>query len=181
MSCVKKLIVCGAKLLFFIAVLFCFTSAIPTAYADTDGSELKITDQPDQLILALGLDWAGTQFELSLDTGIFPVPVTVNENGILTMDLGGSKTYTLTLLEQEVAGTATPEPSETPPGSEGMDTVPDPEPGPESDAEADGIPAMHLVLFLGGLAAGIGVLVFMYLRKKRRDQEYDDYEYEDDE
>lgn len=70
----------------------------PAAYADTDGTEPKITQQPDQLVLQLGTRWAGVEFELRTDAGIFPVPVVVDEYGILTMDLGGSTTYTLSCI-----------------------------------------------------------------------------------
>ena len=31
----------------------------PAAYADTDGTEPKITQQPDQLVLRLGTRWTG--------------------------------------------------------------------------------------------------------------------------
>lgn len=69
----------------------------PAAYADTDGTEPKIIQQPDQLVLQLGTRWAGVEFELRTDAGIFPVPVVVDEYGVLTMDLGGSTTYNLEL------------------------------------------------------------------------------------
>ena len=53
----------------------------PAAYADTDGTEPKIIQQPDQLVLQLGTRWAGVEFELRTDAGIFPVPVVVDEYG----------------------------------------------------------------------------------------------------
>ena len=65
-----------------------------TAFADTDGTEPKITQQPDQLVLQLGTRWAGVEFELRTDAGVFPAPIVVDETGVLTMDLGGSTTYT---------------------------------------------------------------------------------------
>ena len=40
-----------------------------TAFADTDGTEPKITQQPDQLVLQLGTRWAGVEFELRTDAG----------------------------------------------------------------------------------------------------------------
>ena len=45
-----------------------------TAFADTDGTEPKITQQPDQLVLQLGTRWAGVEFELRTDAGVFPGP-----------------------------------------------------------------------------------------------------------
>ena len=60
----------------------------PAAYADTDGTEPKITQQPDQLVLQLGTRWAGVEFELRTDAGIFPVPVVVDEYGYSSKEIG---------------------------------------------------------------------------------------------
>ena len=73
-----------------------------TAFADTDGTEPKITQQPDQLVLQLGTRWAGVEFELRTDAGVFPAPIVVDETGVLTMDLGGSTTYTLSCINSTV-------------------------------------------------------------------------------
>ena len=73
-----------------------------TAFADTDGTEPKITQQPDQLVLQLGTRWAGMEFELRTDAGVFPAPIVVDETGVLTMDLGGSTTYTLSCINSTV-------------------------------------------------------------------------------
>ncbi len=62
----------------------------PAALADTGSNTPKITQQPDQLILQLGTRWAGVEFELRTDAGVFPAPVVVDEGGVLRMDLGGS-------------------------------------------------------------------------------------------
>lgn len=152
----------------------------PAALADTNGQELKVTDQPDKLVLELGEAWAGVEFELKLDSGTFPVPVVVSETGVLSMELGGSKTYTLTCLS---TGAAAPVPSPELPGEEAS---PSPEPAstPSSDTqnpEADsGIPTMHLVLFIGGFVAAAGGLVAMYIVKRRRSYYDDDDEYDDE-
>ena len=97
----------------------------PAAYADTDGTEPKITQQPDQLVLQLGTRWAGVEFELRTDAGIFPVPVVVDEYGVLTMDLGGSTTYTLSCIHS-TAPIPDPEPEQTgPPPPAVSDPVPE--------------------------------------------------------
>jgi hypothetical protein len=90
---------------FFLSILIAVTANIITApaFADTDGSEIQITDKPDVLILQLGPDWAGVEFELKTDAGIFPAPVVVDYSGILKMDLGGSKTYTLSCITSPVS------------------------------------------------------------------------------
>ena len=83
------------------AALFALT-LIPTALADTDENTVRVSKQPDQLVLQLGVRWAGVEFELRTDAGLFPVPVVVDESGVLTMDLGGSTTYTFTCMSSSV-------------------------------------------------------------------------------
>lgn len=107
-----------------ITVMALIAVLTPAAYADTDGTEPKIVQQPDQLVLQLGTRWAGVEFELRTDAGIFPVPVVVDEYGILTMDLGGSTTYTLSCINSTTPiPDAEPAPTDPPPS-----TLPDPVP-----------------------------------------------------
>ena len=70
--------------------------------------------QSGQLVLQLGTRWAGVEFELCTGAGIFPVPVVVDEYGVLTMDLGGSTTYTLSCIHS-TAPIPDPEPEQTDP------------------------------------------------------------------
>ena len=75
-----------------------------TAYADTDGTELQILE-PSYLEIQLGIDWAGTEFQLRTDMGLYPDTIQVDENGILHLEIGGSKnlsddTLTVTLPEE---------------------------------------------------------------------------------
>jgi len=159
----------------------------PLAYADTNGSELKITAQPDRLVLDLGSDWAGAEFELKLDAGVFPVPVIVNETGILSMDLGGSKTYSLRLISIPASDEDIIQPDTAQDSSDGPPQDSYALPG-EQPTEAEqritktpvgGIPTLHLVLFIGGSLAAIGGLVIMKALKKRRYSYYDDeYDYD---
>lgn len=108
----------------------------PAAYADTDGTEPKITQQPDQLVLQLGTRWAGVEFELRTDAGIFPVPVVVDEYGVLTMDLGGSTTYTLSCIHS-TAPIPDSEPEQTaPPPPAISDPVPEAPVSPQKEGKA---------------------------------------------
>ena len=150
------------------------------AYAGTDGSGLQITDQPDRLILQLGPQWAGTEFELKTDAGIFPIPVVADQEGILRMDLGGSKTYTLSCLAPI---TVAPEPlavPETPAAS--PSPGPSPEDAPVEATEQEpgrggGINALHLTAFLTGIAIAVGGLVAMrYFKRRHGAYYYDDSE-----
>lgn len=99
----------------------------PTALADTDESTLRMAKEPDQLVLQLGVRWAGVEFQLRTDAGLFPVPVVVNESGVLTMDLGGSTTYTLTCMDSTVP-IPDPEQSQTAAESETPQMTAQPEP-----------------------------------------------------
>ena len=42
------------------------------ALADTDGTELKVVDNPQTLTIQLGPEWAGKEFELRTDAGKYP-------------------------------------------------------------------------------------------------------------
>lgn len=159
-----------------------------TAFADTDGTEPKITQKPDQLILQLGTRCAGVEFELRTDAGVFPAPIVVDETGVLTMDLGGSTTYTLSCINSTVP---IPDPSAEPatdtqqPDSSGQqpsEQVQQPqEQVPAGESEGTGIPIVPMVVFFIGLACGGGGLVALYLSKRRRQElDYDDWdEYEE--
>ena len=157
-----------------VAVFLVSIAFPPIARADTDGSEIRITDQPDRLILQLGPLWAGVEFTLKTDAGVYPVPVVVDASGILRMDLGGSKTYTLSSARSNVA---VPSPQAE------METPAPPEPSmaqvhasvPESP-DNDGIPTSHIVMFAGGLSIAVTSLLLMRYFKRRRDQ----YEYSED-
>lgn len=152
-----------------------------TAFADTDGTEPKITQQPDQLVLQLGTRWAGVEFELRTDAGVFPAPIVVDETGVLTMDLGGSTTYTLSCINSTVP---IPDPSaeQTPDTQQSSEEVQQPQEQNTVTEPASGISIVPLVVFLVGLACGIGGLVALYLAKRRRQQaDYDEWAEEDEE
>lgn len=70
-----------------------------TAYAadGTDGTEMQVL-QPQQLEIQLGSNWAGVEFQLKTDAGLYPGTISVGEDGVLRLEIGGSSTYTLTCL-----------------------------------------------------------------------------------
>lgn len=138
--------------------------------ADTEENTHHITQQPDQLVLQLGVRWAGVEFELRTDAGRFPIPVVVNESGVLTMDLGGSSTYTLSCMESSV-----PVPSPEP--------EPEAEPHPESSPETgepSGSSAAHVLPVLAVLLLVIVILAALFFAKRQQQPPYDSWEDEEE-
>ncbi len=145
-------------------------SLTPAALADTDENTPRITKQPDQLVLQLGTRWAGVEFELRTDAGRFPVPVVVDESGVLTMDLGGSTTYTLSCMESSVP-------------------VPSPEPEPEAEPQPESPPetgepsspsAAHVLLVLAVLLLVAVILAALFFAKRQHQSPYDSWEDEEE-
>ena len=154
------------------------------ANADTDGTEIQIAGQPGRLILQLGPQWAGMEFELKTDDGVYPVPVVVDSTGILKMDLGGSKTYTLSCLAS----------NDTTPGSD-ISTEPQSQLSSstiitendssvensgeiKSDMTMIGIPVKFLVMFISGLIiATVGLVELLYSKRKKKAYDDDDDDY----
>lgn len=162
--------------------------AIPTlAYADADGTEIQITDHPEQLVIQLGQEWAGVEFELKTDAGLYPQPIVVDETGILKMELGGSQTYTLSAMNSTVPA---PSASATQNGKDNDENAPvilenNDVPNQETASESEesslikGIPNTHLFLFGGGLIVCVGALIAMRVLKQRRSSQEDTEEYDD--
>ena len=152
-----------------------------TAFADTEGTEPKVTQQLDQLVLQLGTRWAGVEFELRTDAGVFPAPIVVDETGVLTMDLGGSTTYTLSCINSTVS---IPDPSveQTPDTQQSSEEVQQPQEQNTATEPNSGIPIVPLVVFLVGLACGGGGLVALHFAKRHRQEaDYDEWADADDE
>lgn len=140
----------------------------------TNGDELQLMEA-QKLEIQLGAEWAGVEFQLKTDAGLYPGTVVVGQDGVLRMEIGGSKSYILTCMNSAVE---VPEPTQAP-----ATTETDPE---ESNSETDsaedgsatvaGIPVLHIVLFAGGMVVAIGALIAMHVVKRRRESEpaYDD-------
>ena len=164
-------------LLLAIALSLSMTTAV---FADTDGTEPKIVQQPDQLVLQLGTRWAGVEFELRTDAGIFPAPVVVDENGVLTMDLGGSTTYTLSCINS-TAPIPDPGPEQSdPPPSVSPDPTPEVPSSPQPETGNNSLP-LPAVIFLVGLAVAGGAFIALHITKKRQDYGYDEWGDDEDE
>ena len=158
------------------------------AHADTDGTELQVAE-PSQLTIQLGSDWAGVEFQLRTDNGVYPGTVVVDEYGVLSLEIGGSSTYELSCLgSPQAAPTLEPEPTEAPeseqaetePATTSADTVtPTPDEGGD-ELTVYGIPVIHLAIFGGGLLVAIIFLITLRLSLRRR-RRWDEYDEDDDE
>ena len=193
------------NILYILAVIILGISITSTAlvvYADTDGKELKITTQPEKLILNLGADFASAEFELKFDSGIFPVPVKANSSGVLTMELGGSKTYTLTRIKPVSATEPVkPIPELNPtninqsasdiPKIESETTLSDEKPNIETTNEIEpiddeiispdnSVPLLPMIIFLSLLLL-ISIVLLVMRAIKKRNEYYDEEEYDDEE
>ena len=87
----------------FLCLTFLWALSVcsPIAYADTDGTEIQVV-QPEQLEIQLGPAWTGVEFQLQTDAGLYPEPISVGEDGILRLEIGGSSRYVLSCLSSPV-------------------------------------------------------------------------------
>ena len=163
--------------------LLCFPVPASAASQGTDGTELEVI-QPQNLEIQLGESWAGVEFELKTDAGMYPGVIIVGEDGVLRLKIGGSENYILSCLNSSVD---IPIPGETAPAEEVTEPVADPSEETDTTSETEeaetvpseslpeetqertlgGIPVKHLVLFGGGLILAIGALVGINFYQKR--------------
>lgn len=142
----------------------------------TTGDELQLMEA-QKLEIQLGADWAGVEFQLKTDAGLYPGTIVVGQDGVLKTEIGGSSTYILTCLNSAVE---VPEPTQDSATTEKPDTENQSgtEETEEGGATVAGIPVLHIVLFGGGMVVAVGALIAMHVVKKRRenDDAYDDDE-----
>ena len=163
--------------------IFCFPVPASATAQGTDGTELEVI-QPQNLEIQLGEAWAGVEFELKTDAGMYPGVITVGEDGVLRLEIGGSENYILSCLNSSVE---IPEPGEpetavteeapaTDPsdGEQNAEETVDEETLPTETVPAEGeegtvagIPVTHIALFGGGLIVAIGALVGINFYQKR--------------
>lgn len=168
-----------------VCILCCPVSVSAEPQQGTDGDELQLMEA-EKLEIQLGPEWAGVEFQLKTDVGMYPGNVVVGEDGVLRLEIGGSKTYVLSCLNSSVE---IPEPTQAP-----ATTEPEAEPAEDESAakesktetETDGntvagIPVLHIALFGGGLLLAVGSLIVMHVVKRRRESEpaYDDEDDDD--
>lgn len=182
----------AVALILAMVCLLCFPVHASAASQGTDGTELEVI-KPQNLEIQLGESWAGVEFELKTDAGMYPGVIIVGEDGVLRLEIGGSDNYILSCLNSSVD---IPIPGETVPAEEGTEPAdPTEEVAPSEEVdptemtgeagtdptekmpeETDeggvaAIPVKHIVLFVGGLVLAIGALVGIHFYQKRNGNE----------
>lgn len=171
----------------------------------TNGTELQVA-QPEQLEIQLGAEWAGVEFQMKTDAGLYPDTIPVGQDGVLRLEIGGSKEYVLTCMNSSAKApspTQAPVTTESPSEEQSEEIVTEQseeitaeqleeitaeqpeEAATEQSEKAEnalvaGIPVLHLCLFIGGMILAVGGLVTMHIIKRRREDE-SGYEYEEEE
>lgn len=137
-----------------------------TAFAEpgaqgTEGDELQVAEA-QQLEIQLGPEWTGVEFMLKTDAGLYPDRIPVDRNGILRLEIGGSKHYTLSCIDSYVAvpnlftqASVTNE-----------ETALFQNTGNKDESSVSGIPVSHIIMFAVGIVLAIGILVVLYILKK---------------
>lgn len=145
----------------------------------TEGDELQVVEA-QKLEVQLGTNWAGVEFMLKTDAGLYPDVIPVGEDGVLRMEIGGSKAYVLSCLRSDIAA---PLPAEKQtPVTFKLEAEQNPEdpkqPAEKTENTVAGIPVKHLVIFIAGIVLAVSALIAMAILKKRRENssepDYDD-------
>ena len=179
----------------FLCLTFLWALSVcsPIAYADTDGTEIQVV-QPEQLEIQLGPAWTGVEFQLQTDAGLYPEPISVGEDGILRLEIGGSSRYVLSCLSSPVQpAPAAPEvgqPAEIIDAENAIpQTVPSPVPTPSPAApslapeslpsnqpaeQVNEIPVKYVMILGGGVLVAIGLLIGLRIANARREEDYFD-------
>ena len=165
-----------AKVFSIILAIFMLFNSASTVLAvqGTDGDELQVLE-PQKLEIQLGTEWAGVEFMLKTDAGVYPDVISVDNSGVLRLEIGGSKTYTLSCLQSsveipELKNTQAPVTSEAEPNDKLVET---------KDEKA-AVPTAHIIVFTLGILAAIGILSYIFVSNKKRqivqnDEEDDDF------
>lgn len=171
---IKSILLCVAML-----CILCFPVQVLAETQQGTTSDALQLMEAEKLEIQLGTEWAGVEFQLKTDAGLYPGTVKVGQDGVLRMEIGGSKSYILTCMNSAVkVSEVTQAPATTETDSEQNNSETDS--AEEGSATVAGIPVLHIVLFAGGMVVAIGALIAMHVVKRRRENE-PVYDEDDDE
>ncbi len=112
---------------------------------------------PEQLTIELGTQWAGAEFELETEYGLYPGVIPADDQGVLALEIGGSSFYTLRYTGTGVT-------IEHPTGEEDQtinETSPEPELEPVPEVEPDTTEDMDVIAILGIIIAITALIVLI--------------------
>ncbi|WP_409969331.1 hypothetical protein RFF05_05215 [Bengtsoniella intestinalis] len=123
---------------------------------------------PEQLTIELGTQWAGAEFELETEYGLYPGVIPADDQGVLALEIGGSSFYTLrytgTGVTIEHAASQEDQPiNETSPELE-------PEVEPDTTEDMDIIAVLGIMIAITALI--VLVLVVYYWRHYKVQSKY---------
>ena len=163
------------RLILTLLILTCISSVVIPVYADTDGTELQVVE-PQKLEIQLGQSWAGVEFTLKTDAGMYPNAIPVDEIGVLKLEIGGSKSYVLSCLQSSID---IPDPDNNTPATL-MTLTRDKQnaaASKEKDAkQSETIPVTQIVFLSVGIVLAISALVAIHITSKRHSSDDDDEE-----
>lgn len=133
---------------------------VASAYAaqGTEGDELRILEA-QKLEIQLGSAWAGTEFSLRTDAGLYPDKIAVGGDGVLRLEIGGSKSYVLSCMSTNKDMMPTPIQSDEPAAENTAE--------PEKDTGTTGssISGVRAILILGII---IGIVILALIGHSRQ-------------
>lgn len=156
------------KLMIISLLIVCIvTATTASAYPSqgTEGDELQVAEA-QHLEIQLGTEWTGVEFMLKTDAGIYPDLIPVDETGVLSLEIGGSKSYILSCMQSSVA---IPELIMQAPVIIDAETVAEESiKAIEEESNVSGIPITHIVMFGVGIMIAIGILVAIHISNKNK-------------
>lgn len=167
------------KIILVAVICICIFSLTTPVYATqqgTNGDELQLIE-PAQLEIQLGPNWAGVEFQMKKDAGIYPDTIAVGNDGILRLEIGGSSEYILSCMNSSVSvpkpdGYTTSSESTQAPATTESNLISSTDDGKSESGDYGtiaGIPIKHLVFFIVGMILAIGSLVMIHMTKNKRE------------
>lgn len=87
-----KIIKSVLLVLSLVCILLCKVQPTYAMQQGTNGDELQVAE-PEQLVIQLGESWAGVEFELKTDAGMYPGTIPVGEDGVLRLEIEKLKNH----------------------------------------------------------------------------------------
>ncbi len=149
-----------------LSICMCLTvSAL--APQGTKGDELEVLEA-EQLEIQLGTNWAGVEFQLRTDAGLYPGTIPVGADGILKLEIGGRSSYILSCMDSVVPAPSV-EPSQLRESVKEDTAQSETTPAREIEIKPDNsIPVVPMIIFCVGMVIAVVVLILMSRSSKKK-------------